>query len=653
MKLKLFFIALLLASAGFIGATVKMPKVFTSNMILQRDIDIPVWGHSKPGEKVTVVFKNQKISTSASKGGEWVVRLKPEPAGGPFTMTIKGQNEIILDNILIGDVWICSGQSNMEWPLWNTDNGIEEVKQAENHSIRLLTVPKVVSLSPLNDFEGEGWVECNPSTARDFSAIGYYYGKYLHEELDVPVGLINTSWGGTRVEPWTSGTSCETNDIIKDWYSQIKSIDIEAIKKREEEKIIKYNEALEIAKGKPGTPHPYVKQEFNDGNWNEIKLPGLWEDSEIGIFDGIVWFRKSFILPESFNFSDAILYTGKIDDTDITWLNESVVGETYMQYNMLREYKVPAGILKPGVNTIVIRVEDYIGGGGIYGKDSELLLTDGKNEITLTGNWKYQKEELELPRNPRSPLSNVVGPNDYPAILFNGMINPLIPFGIKGAIWYQGESNAGSKKESMQYAELFPLMINDWRKHWNQGDFPFFFVQLANYMEPANEPKDEPWAYLRESQSLTASSVSKTGMACIIDIGDAKDIHPRNKIDVGKRLALSALKIAYSRDIVHSGPVYSSALFSGDKVVINFDNVGSGLIVKNKYGYINGFAVAGKDKKFFYAKAEISGKNTVTVYSPDVKEIVAVRYAWANNPDDVNLYNKEGLPAVPFRTDEW
>jgi sialate O-acetylesterase len=543
----------------------------------------------------------------------------------------------------------------MEWPLWNTNKGMEELKNADNEFIRLLEVPHATSLSPKDDIEGDGWKVSTAATARNFSAVGYYFGAYLQKELGIPIGLINSSWGGTRIESWTSAESCEKNSFLKEWYEQIRQVDIEGLKKAEMEKLIKYNELLDKALGKGGTPHPYTTPEYNDDKWLHMKLPGLWEDGGIGLFDGIVWFRKNFSIPENFKLNNAVLKIGKIDDTDITWLNGTIVGQTYMQYSKLREYPVPDGLLKHGENSIVVRVEDYIGGGGIYGKEDEMLITDGTTEISLAGNWKYQKESIPVPRDPRNPGANVLGPNDFPTLLYNGMINPLVPYGIKGVIWYQGEANADNKIDAIRYRELFPVMINDWRNKWKQeGDFTFLFVQLANYMEPASEPKDENWAYLRESQAMTAEAVPNTGMACIIDIGEANDIHPRNKKDVGYRLALAALKKAYQKEVVYSGPVFEVVSPEGEKAVVTFTHVGSGLIMKNKYGYVNGFVVAGPDKKFYYAKAEITGKEKVTIYAPpDVPEILAVRYGWANNPDDLNLYNKEGLPAVPFRTDNW
>jgi sialate O-acetylesterase len=655
MKPKLFLAFLLFSVSGLILANVKLPRVFGENMVLQRNIEIPVWGWADAGERITVSFHEQKVQTKTDKNGKWSVRLAPEKAGGPFSMTIKGKTEIALKNILVGDVWICSGQSNMEWPLWNTNKGTETLRNADNESIRLLEVPHTTSLSPRNDIGGDGWVVSTPLTARNFSAAGYYFGACLQKKLDIPIGLIHSSWGGTRVEPWTSAESCEENSFLKEWYEKIKQVDIETLKKAEEEKTIKYNELLDEALGKGGTPHPYIASDYNDDGWQQMELPGLWEDGGIGLFDGIVWFRRSFSIPENFKINHAVLKIGKIDDTDITWLNGTIVGQTYMQYSKLREYPVPDGLLKHGENSIIVRVEDYIGGGGIYGDENEMVISDGETEIPLAGSWKYQKENISLPRDPRNPGANILGPNSYPTLLYNGMINPLVPYGIKGVIWYQGESNADNKIDAVRYRELFPIMIEDWRNKWNQeGNFAFLFVQLANYMEPAEEPGDENWPYLRESQVLTAETIPNTGMACIIDIGEADDIHPKNKKDVGYRLALAALKKAYQKDVVYSGPVFDALLPEGNEAVITFTNIGSGLMVKNKYGYVNGFAVAGPDKKFYYAKAEITDRDKITVHAPPyIPSIMAVRYAWANNPDDVNLYNKEGLPAVPFRSDTW
>ncbi len=642
----------LVIAAARTNAEISLPGIFSDNMVLQRNNEIPVWGWADAGEKITVLLKDQKTTIKADKEGKWMVALNPEPEGGPFTMRISGKNEIILQNILIGDVWVCSGQSNMEWPLWKTVEGEPEVSKANYPQIRLLTVPHLVSSSPVNTMSGNGWITCTPEHVMDFSAIAYYFGKFLQKETGVPVGLISDNWGGTRIEPWISSETCSTETYLDEWLSKLKNIDLETLKEQEKENHVRYNELLDEALGKNGSPHPYSLETFDDAQWPVIPLPGLWEDSKIGNFDGIVWFRKKFIIPGNFDIHHASVYVGKIDDSDITWVNGHMVGQTYMQYQKLRHYTLQDSLLRVGENTIVVRVEDYIGEGGIYGDPQELIITDGNSTIALSGDWRYAKEDLVIPRNPQSEEAGILGPNDFPTLLFNGMIHPLIPYAIKGVIWYQGESNANIINDAIRYRELFPLLIRDWRMHWNQGDFPFLFVQLANYKEPLSTPRDEAWAFLRESQSITAETVPNTGMACIIDIGDTRDIHPRNKKDVGYRLALVALKKAYHKDILSSGPTYESLSIENNRAIVTFANCGKGLTAKNKYGYVNGFQISGSDGTYYFARAEIVAPDKVAVWSAEVKNPESVRYAWANNPDDVNLYNSENLPAVPFRTDD-
>ena len=339
--------------------------------------------------------------------------------------------------------------------------------------------------------------------------------------------------------------------------------------------------------------------------------------------------------------SEVLLSLAKIDDKDVCWVNGVEVGSTNTN-SETRKYKVPASALKEGKNAVVIKVTDNNTNGGIYGNAEDLFAQAGKSKISLAGDWKIKFTEI-------SARLYTVGPNDYPTLLFNGMINPILPYGIRGAIWYQGEGNASRAK---QYQRVFPNMITDWRNHWQQGDFPFIWVQLANYMKPVDQPAESQWAELREAQTMTLK-LPNTGMASAIDIGEASDIHPRNKQDVGKRLALNALKITYGKDIVYAGPTYQSMKVEGNKVFVSFVNTGTGLKVNNKYGYINGFSVAGADKKFHWAKAILMSDNTVVLYSEKFQSPVAVRYGWANNPEDLNLYNKEDLPANPFRTDSW
>jgi sialate O-acetylesterase len=375
-----------------------------------------------------------------------------------------------------------------------------------------------------------------------------------------------------------------------------------------------------------------------------MKLPVLWESAGLDGLDGFVWFRKEFDLPEEIAAKGVVIYLGPIDDSDISWVNGVKVGEMQQKYNENRIYKVSPDVLRPGRNVITVRVDDTGGGGGIWGKPEQMKIVSGDYEIPLAGTWRYRFSAPEI----KYDITSTVSPNSFPGLLFNGMIHPFLNYAVKGAIWYQGESNAG---KAYQYRTLFPLLITDWRAHWNNPDMPFLFVQLANYMQPRSEPGESAWAELREAQLMTLKLIN-TGMAVIIDIGEADDIHPKNKQDVGKRLALAALKVAYGQDIVYSGPIFEKMTVSGNKVVLEFKNIGGGLKIIDRYGYVKGFAVAGADRKFYWAKAYLD-QNRVVVSSDKVAVPVAVRYGWADNPDDANLYNAEGLPASPFRTDEW
>ena len=380
---------------------------------------------------------------------------------------------------------------------------------------------------------------------------------------------------------------------------------------------------------------------MDDHSWKTMPLPGFIENNGLQGVDGIIWFRKNVAIDAALAGKSVTLELAKINDSDVTYVNGIKVGATELRAEARRSYTIPAGVLKTGINNITVRVEDIGGNGGIYGNANDMSIHSNAVSIPLAGDWKYKIGVLKI--------NSTLGPNSFPTLLYNGMINPLVPYGIKGAIWYQGESNAG---RSFQYRHLFPELIKDWRKQWNQGDFPFLFVQLANFMPADSLPSESTWAELREAQSMTLS-LPKTGMASAIDIGDALDIHPKDKQTVGKRLALSALKVAYNQNVENLGPVYKDIKITGNKAEITFSHVAAGLMAKDKYGYVKGFTVAGADHKFVWAKATITGTNTVVVSSPDVAEPVAVRYGWANNPDDANLYNSEGLPTDPFRTDKW
>lgn len=625
-----------------LSAEVRLPHIFGSDMVLQREKPVNIWGWADTGEKITIAFNDQKVKVKADKNGKWSAALKPMEAGGPFNMSIKGKNEITLDNILLGDVWICSGQSNMEWIVANSNNAEEEIINANYPEIRLYKVPKNLKFKPVEDVESK-WKECTPDNVRNFSAVGYFFGRYVHNETGVPIGLINTSWGGTVVETWISKESIASVGDFDEKLEQMKNFipeEIEAqMKKKFEELKAKIGDAKGIIDGEAVWADP----ELDESDWLTMELPGLWEQKGLSDLDGIIWFRREFVLSEKEVQKGVVLKLGPIDDSDITWVNGYEVGRMTDKYDIHRKYMVSPDKLKVGRNIVVVRVEDNGGGGGMYGSPRDFMVETSEKSIPLEGEWKYRISADKL-----SIKINASSPNSFPTLLYNGMIKPLVPYTLTGAIWYQGESNAS---RAYQYRTLFPLLIKDWRKQWNQGDFPFLFVQLANFREPAEVPKDDAWAELREAQSMTLS-LPNTGMAVTIDIGEADDIHPRNKQEVGRRLGLAARKIAYGEDIVYSGPMYKSMTIEGDKIRLALDHVGSGLKIKDKYGYLKGFAIAGEDKQFKWAKAYLDG-NTVVVYNKEIKDPVAVRYAWGTNPDDANLYNEEGLPASPFRTDDW
>lgn len=634
------YLALLFLSFSFCAiANVKLPLVFNDGMVLQRDQSIPVWGWANAGEKIEVQFKKQIVKTKADKNGKWMINLKPEAAGGPFEIIIKGKNTITLKDVLVGEVWICSGQSNMEFTVSQAMNFAEEIKDADFPMIRQFMVEKDMATTPKQTIKSGKWSECNKNTVGNFTAVGFFCAKKLYSELKVPIGIINTSWGGTCVETWTSREAFENSNEkeFKEMISKVPNIEIDSLLSTKRRQLIAKIEQIQgpIVKDE----NPFKNLSFDDSKWPEMKVPGLWEFQQLPDLNGVVWFRKSVIISKDDAAKEAVLELAKIDDQDITYVNGIEVGSSSI-YSQNRVYKIPAGVLKEGINVISVKVTDYSGGGGIWGDESSLKLTVQKTIIPLQGKWKFNVVSVK----------SDISPNSYPSLLFNTMVYPLIPYAIKGVLWYQGEANA---TRAEQYKKAFPLMINDWRKKWNQGNFPFYFVQLSSFDEyGGNSNKGSMWAELREAQSYTLQTVANTGMAVTIDVGNAKDIHPTNKQDVGRRLAAIALNKDYNKNVIYSGPKYESMEIKDNKIILTFSSVGSGLMTPNKYGYLEGFEVAGKDKVFHYAKAYING-DKVVVYSDAVSQAVAVHYGWADDAGDCNLYNVEKFPATPFRTDNW
>jgi sialate O-acetylesterase len=626
-------------------ANVRLPKIFGDNMVLQRNKPIPVWGWADANEKVTIQFDKQTKTVKADKNGKWMVKLDNESAGGPYQLTITGKNTMLFSNVLVGEVWVCSGQSNMEMPIegWGKINNYQrEIRDANYPQIRHIKIPNTVSAKPEEDIPSGEWKICNPETAGDFTAVGYFFARELYNQLKIPIGLINTSWGGTHVETWTSRDAFENSDEFKTMIAGMPSLDLDSLAKVRKAETLKKIEDLQGGLPANATEAQKWKDvDIDETHFPHMHLPGLWEGQQLGDLDGIVWFRKTITVAVADAAKSATLALAMIDDNDITYVNGIKVGATN-SYNAKRNYAIPAGVLKEGKNVIAVRVEDTGGGGGIYGDSSDMKLTIDNNIIPLFGDWLFRVESV-------TGDAGTVGPNSYPTLLFNAMVNPLIPYAMEGVIWYQGEANAG---RAYQYRKAFPLMITDWRRHWNEGDFSFYFVQLASWnADNGNSAKGSAWAELREAQAMTLS-LPNTGMAVTADIGNPVDIHPKDKQDVGKRLAAIALHYLYGKDIVYGGPVYQSMQTEGNKAILSFTNTGSGLMVKDKYGYLQGFEIAGADKQFHYAKASIDG-DKVVVYSDSVSAPVAVRFGWADDAGDDNLYNKEGFPASPFRTDTW
>jgi sialate O-acetylesterase len=616
-------------------AKVTLPKVFTDNMVLQRDKAVKVWGWADKGESISIHFNGQSVKVKADKTGHWLATLKPMLFGGPYELKVAGKsNSVTLKNVLIGDVWICSGQSNMEWIIKNTKNAEKEIADANYPNIRFFTVEKAMSYSPKEEVAGGQWQVCSPATLAEFSAVAYFFGRKINADTQVPIGLINSSWGGTNIQTWISWDVMSKDEAYKD-------ITPEAFQKLSAEQNDKQAKYMAALKKDVGVQEKWFDVTYVASDWKQINLPAAWESSAIGNTDGVIWFRKEIQLSQEMISKHATLSLGPIDDADATYINGQLVGEEH-EWNKERRYEIPQQLLVAGKNIITVKVTDTQGGGGLYGKPEQLYLDFGGSKISLAGEWKYKTAATTAEFGVK-----YIGPNEFPSQLFNAMISPLLNFGVKGAIWYQGESNT---YQAHRYRTLFPTLIENWRKHWGDA-FSFYWVQLANFMEPVQTPSESDWAELREAQNMTLA-VPNTGQAVIIDIGEANDIHPRNKQDVGYRLALAALKNSYAKNIVYAGPRYESFKIEGNKIILSFTEKGSGLKSTDKYGYLKGFTIAGKDKKFVWAKASIVGDHVV-VYSDEIASPVAVRYAWANNPDDANLYNKENLPASPFRTDDW
>lgn len=638
MKSKLFIFFSICTVA--LHAQIRLPRLVSDSMVLQRDTPVKIWGWASAGEAVTISFNKKTYHATTDASGKWQTVLAATKAGGPYTMEISGSNKLLLKDILMGDVWVCSGQSNMELPMSRViDRYPNEIATANNAKIRLFNAPKTYSFTDANtDFNAGSWITTTPQSILNFTAVGYFFAKSLYEKYHVPIGLINVSLGGSPAEAWLSEDALQefpaylqTANKYKDGNLVKQTMQSDAAASNDW-----YTKLWQSDKGMQETVKWY-EPNYNSSNWATMNIPGLWDDQGLKNTLGVVWFRKEVDIPASMLNKPVLLRLGTIIDRDSVYVNGKFVGTTGYQYPP-RKYTIPAGILHEGKNNITIRVINYAGKGG-FTKEKPYKLIADNDVVDISGKWQYQLGTTA------QPIPGSTTFQYQPEGLYNGMIAPLLNYRIKGVIWFQGESNTGRAGE---YTKLFSKVITTWREKWQQGNFPFLFVQLANYMEAKKQPSESGWAALRDAQRRTLA-VPNTAMAVTIDIGEWNDLHPLNKQDVGKRLALAAQRLAYNdKKIVYSGPLYESMQTEGNKIILTFSNTGSGLIAKDGKPLAQ-FAIAGSDQKFVWANAVIEN-NKVVVSAPGIEHPVVVRYAWADNPEGANLYNKEGLPASPFTT---
>lgn len=633
MKNRPLYLLFFLAAICSFHAKVRLPALVSDGMILQRNQDLKIWGYADAGEKITVKFISKTYHATADQNGNWTLMFPKLNAGGPYSMTI---NEITLKDILIGDVWVASGQSNMELPMRRLTPLYEnEIKNANNTNIRFFTVPQKYNFkAPQNDLDGGKWESTNPQTILDFSGVAYFFAKELNEKNKVPVGIIHTSLGGSPVQAWMDENSLRKYPEYLTEAERWKNDDLIKTTESQERSLSKAWYA-ELDQSDIGLNQHWEKDKGDDSGWKTMVVPGSWEDQE-GSFDGSVWFRKEIILPKGVDQKTAFLNLGRIKDADVTYINGIKVGNVTYEYPP-RWYDVPKGVLKEGKNIITVRVINGSGKGQFISDKPYYLEIDGQ-KTDLKSEWKYK---IGAKMEKMAPGQTFI--RWKPLGLYNAMINPLINYNIKGFIWYQGESNTGKPKE---YGDLLSTMISLWRSKWNKNDLPFLIVQLANFMEKKDEPLDSGWAELREQQRQVSLNVPYAGLAVAIDLGEWNDIHPLNKKTVGDRLALQALKIAEGKKIIADGPVYQSMKTEGNTIILSFKPGTDDLV----QGELKGFAIQQKDGSYQWAKAEAKGSKVI-VWNDQVTSPVNVRYDWADNPDG-NLKNKNGLPASPFTTEK-
>ena len=616
----LVIVGLLMCISQPLNAKIRLPKLISDCLVLQRDVPLKIWGWADVGEKVTIRLDGNYYETEADLNGDWLVTLPPHKAGGPFLLEV---NEIAIRDVLIGDVWLCSGQSNQETPIHRLTEMFPEINVSNNHMIRHYKVPTQDSKEYLQEeIAGNAqWHSGVASEVMNWTALAYFYAVEAYEKTGVPQGMLVSSLGGSAIESWIG------QEHLKEFPQLL--LDKEALNGFEQAKKDK-------GEGK------WNQWDWDDSDWKTMQMPGTWRENGLNV-RGTVWMRKDFEIPESMEGRHAKLSMGTLVHNDAVFVNGVYVGSTGYEYPP-RRYQIPVGVLRKGKNTIAVRLNAPAGNGEFI-KDKPYKIIGDAAEIDLTGSWKYK---VGLDMDDVTPYAErLKNRNNVGSGLYNGMIYPIRNYQVRGTIWYQGESNAGN---TSRYAELVSSLITNWRELWNMPEMPFLLMQLPNFMQKHDKPTDSGWARIREAQLQAFKTIPNTALAVTYDVGEWNDIHPLNKKDMAKRLFLGARKVVYGEKLVYAGPVYKDMKVEGNKIIITFTDTGRGLMAKG--GILKHFAIAGEDRQFVWADAVIRG-NKVIVSSKDVKQPVAVRYAWSDNPEDANLCNKEGLLASPFRTDNW
>jgi sialate O-acetylesterase len=673
-RLKIWWLAggVALCLSPRMNANITLPSLFSDHAVLQRSEAVPIWGRAQPGEEVTVALADEVATATTGRDGNWRATLNlSKTASGPFQLQVKGANQVEVSDVVIGEVWMCSGQSNMDWSVSRTIDADSAIAVSFNDNLRVFEPVRRTSARPAEELEGK-WLVADPTVTGRFPAVGYFFGKALQDSIGGPVGLLSISWGGTPVEAWTSREALQSDPSLK--------VGSEIMRRRTDGypaelaeyvgKLDAWEQKYERRERSSDDPGSYAKPGISTSDWTPVTLPGPL--SRAGLPDaGVIWIRRQFPITQAMTVGPLFIELGILHDFDTAYLDGQKVGETTPRTAGAaspRVYYIEKA--KEGEVTVAVRLVAPAGGAGVFGPESAFCI-DGS---PLSGPWLAKVEHPLPPASDQAraeypaPMPTAPSESKTPSYVYNGMVAPVIPYGIKGVAWYQGEDNG---PRALQYRTAFPLMINDWRNRWGEGAFPFFFCQLANYGKVSSEPADSAWAELREAQTRTLS-LPNTGQAILLDLGEEADIHPRDKREVGSRLARIALAETYGRTIEYSGPVFESMESAGGALRLRFSHCKGGLVaraipatyrprtvdvtrvprVRNSPGSeVEGFAICGADHVWRWADAAVDGASVV-VTAKGVNQPIAVRYAWGDSPV-FNLYNRDGLPAGPFRTDSF